>query len=129
MTKNTEKPRTPLVNLYAVRDVVAAVFLTPFTSQNNQTAERMFRNMIQSEGNSLNQNPQDFDLYLVGDFDPVDGQIDNFDHNLLLIKGETVGYSADHARQSVMHEKEKHGFMQNMRTENNDDVVLPLKKT
>jgi hypothetical protein len=88
MTKNKDKPRSPISNLYAIRDLVASVYLTPFVSHSNSTARRMFRSLLtSSEKNQLSENPHDYDLYWIGDFDPVDGQIDPLDNLELVAKG------------------------------------------
>lgn len=74
--KNVEKSKNPIVNLYGVMDIKAGRFFPPFTSENDQTAARAFAQMSRSEGSIIAQNPEDFRLFLLGDFDPNDGQID-----------------------------------------------------
>lgn len=69
------KHKTPLLNLYAIKDDVAGTFFPPFTSQNNGTAKRSFGQMVTDERSGLSRNPADYRLFLLGDFDPDDGQL------------------------------------------------------
>lgn len=74
--KNSEKNKTPLLNLYGIQDIKAGRFFPPFTSENDQTAKRFFAQMSKQDGSMIAQNPEDFRLFALGDFDPNDGQID-----------------------------------------------------
>lgn len=76
--KNSEKNKAPLLNLYGVQDIKAGRFFPPFTSENDQTARRSFSQMSKMESSIFAQNPEDFRLFRLGDFDPNDGQIDPF---------------------------------------------------
>ena len=76
--KNSEKPKTPLVYMYAVQDIVAGRFFPPFTMENDQMAVRAFSQMVNDDSrqNQIAMTPGDFRLFKLGDFDPADGQID-----------------------------------------------------
>lgn len=80
--KNSEKQKTPVVNMYSVCDKVAGRFFPPFLSESDQTANRSFRSMCQNPESTFAQNPEDYDLFLLADFDPNDGQIDVLDSPL-----------------------------------------------
>lgn len=74
--KNVDKPRVPVINIYGIFDVLAGRYFPPFVSDNDQTARRMFSQMVRNPESDLARNPQDYRLFLLGDFDPIDGQID-----------------------------------------------------
>lgn len=84
--KNTEKQKSPLQFMYCVEDVRARRFIPPFLSENNQTAVRTFAAMANNEESLINRNPEDFRLWLVGNFDPCDGQIDVLDSREFIIE-------------------------------------------
>ena len=79
--KNSEKPKTPLVYMYAVQDIVAGRFFPPFTMENDQMAVRSFSEMANEQDPSrksqIATHPGDFRLFKLADFDPSDGQIDS----------------------------------------------------
>ena len=77
MTKNKDKDKSPIQNLYSIRDLVARTFLPPYPSQSDDVAKRQFSNLCRNPESTIAQNPQDFDLYCLGDFDPDTGQIDS----------------------------------------------------
>ena len=54
-------------NLYSIRDQKTQEFEQPFLSKTNETAKRTFGRILDSVP-VMTQNPQDFDLYHVGDF-------------------------------------------------------------
>lgn len=76
-TNNKDKAREPIMNLYAVQDMKAGRFFPPFLNTNHQTAERAFAGMIKTDDSELAKNPEDYRLFFLGDFDPLDGQIDS----------------------------------------------------
>lgn len=84
---NDEKHKTPLQNLYGIVDDVAGTFFPPFTSQNSGTAIRSFGQMLTDERNGLSKNPQDYRLFLLGSFDPDDGQIQPLASIVLVSQG------------------------------------------
>lgn len=90
MMKNAEKMKTPILNLYGIIDDVAGTFFPPFTSQNHQTAERSFKQMLSNPENGMSRNPQDFRLFFLGDFDPDDGKIDSLDCVELVCSGNEI---------------------------------------
>lgn len=74
--KNTEKDKSPIVNLYTVYDLKAGTYYPPFTSQNDDTASRSFGQMVKNPDTAFAQNAEDYRLFRIGDFDPSDCQID-----------------------------------------------------
>jgi len=57
----------------SVRDITADVFSAPFTSANTLTATRDFAHACADPNSQLFKNPEDFQLYLVGEFDDDTG--------------------------------------------------------
>lgn len=62
---------------YAIYDKLAARYTYLFESENNQTATRLFQGEAMREGGIINQNPEDFKLCAVGEFDDLTGEFAN----------------------------------------------------
>lgn len=60
---------------FAIRDVKAEGFTTPFFQPTFGLAERMFKEACQDEKTSLSKNPEDFSLFYIADFDQSSGQL------------------------------------------------------
>lgn len=60
--------------MYCVRDV-KTTFFPPQIAQNEEDAKRQFAMMINNGDSVLGFSPKDFDLYYVGDFDSMKGEI------------------------------------------------------
>lgn len=61
--------------MYSIWDEKAKAYATPFFSANEQTALRAFAHVCNDPGTLINQNPGDFKLYQIGDFDMNDGEL------------------------------------------------------
>lgn len=59
--------------LFTVFDSAAGMFLDPFVAPSVEFAIRAFRQAVNQEGHQFNQFPQDYTLFLVGEFDPASG--------------------------------------------------------
>lgn len=61
----------------AVRDRAIDAFGQPMFSPNVGGAVRAFGDEVKraAEGNQLNKHPEDFDLYIIGDFDDATGEL------------------------------------------------------
>lgn len=55
--------------VYALFDVKAAVYGTPFFMQNDQMALRSFSDLVNEPGTMVQKHPEDFNLFGVGQFD------------------------------------------------------------
>lgn len=64
-----------LEGVYIVRDNCADNYLNPFTAINNDVAIRMFANSFQDNRSAMASNPGDFDLYRIGHYDRLVGEI------------------------------------------------------
>ncbi len=61
---------------YSVYDKKALMFTAPFYMVTEAQAVRAFSNMVNSSGNDIHSNPEDFTLMHVGDFDDTTGQFE-----------------------------------------------------
>lgn len=61
--------------MYSVYDDTAKVYSQTFFSLNDATAQRVIKNAVAQPGHNYNMNPEDFSLYLVGEFDDNTGVI------------------------------------------------------
>lgn len=62
-------------NIYALHDVKAQTFSTPFTLLNDAIAERMFINMVRSDETDVGKNPEDFKLFKIAEYDEHTGEV------------------------------------------------------
>lgn len=71
----------------AVRDRAIDAFGQPFFSTSVGGAIRGFTDEINNarEGNQLNKHPEDFDLYLLGEFDDANGKFETSDPSQVAI--------------------------------------------
>lgn len=60
---------------FAVFDSKADAYLAPFTALTYGIAERMFTDLVNSDGHQFNRHPQDYTLYLIGAFDTHTAQL------------------------------------------------------
>lgn len=61
--------------VYAIKDVKADCFLTPFTSENDATASRALGGIVNDRQSMFGQHPEDYVVYHVGSFDQTSGQL------------------------------------------------------
>lgn len=66
------------LRMYAVYDRKATVFARPFCSPNDAMAKRSFEAAKLDSNTELSKFPQDFGLYLLGEFDDDSGEITGF---------------------------------------------------
>lgn len=62
-------------HIYSVRDSKAELFNVPFYSNTHAEAERSFRTAVNDSKTTLNRFPEDFDLWYLGEYDTITGQI------------------------------------------------------
>lgn len=58
---------------FSIRDAKAEVFNTPYFKSTHGEAERDFRTAVNDPKTKLNQYPEDFDLYYLGEYDDQSG--------------------------------------------------------
>ena len=62
-------------NIYAIKDTMVG-FMTPYCQPNDGYAKRAFSNAATDlKPNQINQNPEDKELYFIGEFDEETGII------------------------------------------------------
>jgi hypothetical protein len=62
---------------YAIYDKLASRYTYLFESENNMTASRLFQGEASRKDGVINQNPEDFKLYTVAEFDDINGEFTN----------------------------------------------------
>lgn len=63
-----------IIELFSVRDI-KSTFACPFTAANEAVAKRQFVGCVNSSGNVIHDYPEDFQLWHVGMFDSVSGEV------------------------------------------------------
>ena len=61
--------------VYAIRDLKADYFQNLWLAQNDQVAVRNFRTLVNDKSTQFGLYPEDYDLYLIGSFDQVSGEM------------------------------------------------------
>lgn len=59
--------------VYSVRDSKAETWTFPFQSENNATAIRDFQTLVKDGRTLVGQHPEDFSLFLIGEYDFTTG--------------------------------------------------------
>lgn len=62
--------------IYSIFDKTAKQFGLPFFQINDETAIRMFSNLVNDKDSMLNKNPDDYTLFRLGEFDADSGIVD-----------------------------------------------------
>ena len=60
---------------FTVHDSKAGGFLPPFLQHNEAMAIRMFTNMLKNPDHQFSQNPADYTLFTIGEFDDATGEL------------------------------------------------------
>lgn len=76
--------------IYSVFDDAANTFMPPWYQNRDALAMRVFSDACRQEDHPFNQNPQDFHLYHLGNYDDETGRLENVDKPALLLKGSDV---------------------------------------
>lgn len=63
--------------VYSVYDQAAKAFLPPFCLRNDQQAIRTFKDCVNSPNHQFNAHPEDYSLYLMGEFNDALGEFTN----------------------------------------------------
>ena len=64
------------LKIYSIRDAKAEVFNRPFFLHTHGEAERAFAQNAAEPKSMINQYPEDYDLYCIGEFDDQTGKIE-----------------------------------------------------
>lgn len=63
------------MKIFAIRDIKAESFGRPFFSVNPPMAMRELQTVVNEPGNSMATYAEDFQLFLIGEFDEITGKI------------------------------------------------------
>lgn len=74
---------------FSIFDEKSGVFGLPFFTKNKGMALRSFSDLVKDQNTSIFRHPDDFKLYLIGDFDDVSGELSH------LAQPEFVAHAGD----------------------------------
>lgn len=63
------------LKLFAVMDKKVASYQNPFFALANGQAMRSFGDSVQAKDSPLSMHPEDYELYHIGDFDQISGEL------------------------------------------------------
>lgn len=88
----TTKPKgyTMKRKVYAIRDSKAEVYNTPFFQNTHGEAERSFSRLVEDPKSMIQQFPDDYDLYWIGEYDDLLGTLTALDTPQHILKAVHV---------------------------------------
>lgn len=75
LEKEQEKEKKMMLKIYATYDSKGQFYHNPFFKQTPGEAERDFRTAVNDSKTQLNQYPEDFDLFYLGQYDTLTGKL------------------------------------------------------
>lgn len=78
--------------IYSIFDKKAGLYGMPFFMLNDSLAVRDLQNSLKKSDSPYGSNPEDFQLYCVGDFKPETGLISQIDTGCPVLIGELASY-------------------------------------
>lgn len=79
-----------ITKCFAVMDIKAAAYNTPFFMANNALAIRAFSDLVNDTRSKVNSHPEDYTLYFIGDFDDCLGVMTDCDRAIPLVTAVSV---------------------------------------
>lgn len=79
-----------MLKIFSIKDTKADGFLHPFFTHNRATAEREFRRLVADPQSHMFHNPQDFELYELGNWNDDVGVIISRDVPDLVIRASSI---------------------------------------
>lgn len=67
------------MHIFAIRDKALGAYMQPWVAQTPGQAVRMFQDELANKEGTMNKHPDDYDLYHVGEFNQLTGQIVPFE--------------------------------------------------
>jgi len=61
--------------IFAIRDIKAGNYATPFFMPSNGLAIRAFSDLVSDPKTTINRHPDDFQLFVIGEYDDNSGEI------------------------------------------------------
>lgn len=77
MQEAMELPRTAVLNVVGVKDVRLNTFHQPTCVQHTAGMVRAFGDMLRDPNSDVAKHPEDYELYLLGTFDPDTGRFES----------------------------------------------------
>lgn len=78
------------LKMFSVRDQKAQIFNPPFYAHTPGEAERNFTRLAKDPQSTINQFPEDYDLYEIGSYDDQTGHVQSLDTPRHLVKAVIV---------------------------------------
>nr|QJB20094.1 MAG: nonstructural protein [Microvirus sp.] len=78
------------LKIFTIRDSKGECYNTPFFQKTTGEAERSFRELVNDQKSMVSKYPDDFDLYMVGEYNDQTGVIEPMDTPLHLVKAINV---------------------------------------
>lgn len=79
-----------ILKMFSIRDTKGEIFNPPYFAKTHGEAERQFKTLTNDSKSTINQYPEDFDLYYLGDYDDQTGKLKSLDTPQHLIKAALV---------------------------------------
>jgi len=70
-------PTAPLMNIYSIKDIKMGQFNNPACQQNHAVMMRGLSTVLENPESPYAKFPMDYQVFQIGTYNPVDGQIDN----------------------------------------------------
>jgi len=81
-------------DMFAIRDRKIGAYKAPFVARNAGDASRMFAGAIKQGNTQLSEYPEDFDLFFIGTFNDLSGQLDSVKPEFVCSAISVVGAQA-----------------------------------
>ena len=72
--------------IYSIKDAKAEIYHLPFFQNTHGEAERSFSKTVNDPQTTLNQYPEDYDLWYLGEYDDAEGKIERLETPQHVIK-------------------------------------------
>jgi len=79
-----------VLRVYSIRDAKAEVYNTPWFAKTHGEAERSFQQLTRDGKSTVNQFPEDYDLYYLGQYDDQTGTFEPVDTPQHMLKAAAV---------------------------------------
>lgn len=76
--------------MYTIRDSKAEIYGNPFYQKSHGEAERNFKSLTNDGKSTVNQYPEDFDLYYLGIYDDQTGKMETLDTPQHVVKATAL---------------------------------------
>ncbi len=91
-----------ILKMFSMYDTKADAFITPFFLHNEKMALRAIYDASTSPTHMFSKHPEDYALYLLGEFDDTNGQVvTGLPHNMGLVSQIASVYIASHQENSA----------------------------